>query len=243
MGQRSYMYYLFRGTYGMMVNLIVYCNIHSDNFTSNRTQSLDRIGPWGSENHFCAAWRRNTSLSHNIRGGFNRPALWSGLLNDIIMSAADQTWSGITVHSNDWMGLGQDLQILRALSLPFSITHTLSHTHKWREVMLPCIKISHLLKLVPHHLLLLRHRGGKEGRGEERKNYISSFHNSDTVFSAAAARSTADSTISLIALCAAISALILDMLSQKKNLQYVKPDTPAVKHNIQKVYPGFMSRP
>ena len=77
-------------------------------------------------------------------------------------------------------------------------------------------KISHLLKLVPHHLLLLG-RGGEKEEGEGGRNYISFlffFQNYVTVFTTAAARSAADSTAALIAPRATICALTFDMWSK-----------------------------
>lgn len=56
--------------------------------------------------------------------------------------------------------------------------HTQTHTRTHRavqikEIVLPSIKISHLLKLVPHHLLLMRHREGKRERRRGKKKYMS----------------------------------------------------------------------
>lgn len=131
-------------------------------------------------------------------------------------------------------------------------THTQTYTdkHKWKEITLPSIKISHLLKLVPHHLLLLRHRGGKGGGGEERKNYISFI--------------TTMSQYSVLQLHVTLLILLYyhshhHMCSNiwhvsRGSVQYVKPDTPATcraqhpasrntPHSCHKAQPGTVSRP
>lgn len=91
--------------------------------------------------------------------------------------------------------------------------------------MLPSINISHLVKLVPHHLLRV-----ETGGGEERKIILAlSQLCTDTVFSAAAVRNTADSTIALIALCTAKCTLTFDMLSQK---EWSRTHLIPVNHNI-----------
>ncbi len=51
-----------------------------------------------------------------------------------------------------------------------------------KEITLPSIKISHLLKLVPHHLLLLRHRGGEEGGGVESESTFLEVSDEQLIF-------------------------------------------------------------
>lgn len=104
-------------------------------------------------------------LMNGTNKWYNHKCCWPGMISE---SMQELEWG--------WMKEAGSLKSVGALLLPLSL-HAHAHRNrrtKMKEIVLASIKMSHLLKLVPRHLLLLRHI--EEKRGRRGRNILASSH-------------------------------------------------------------------